>query len=358
MPRRYGITPASALQQAQREQAPLENQSFCPLPAPTGSPPFRLSTSELEIPPADGARVLHVIGDCGGVLDPDPQSDVAAALVAELDNPPAAGAASLLYIVGDVVYFNGDESQYGPQFYEPYAKYNRPIVAIPGNHDGDNSDDPSVPSLSGFVENFCSTTPHLDPEAEETNRDTMTLPNVYWTLSDPLVTIVGLYTNVPAGGVVEPDQAAWLAGELKAAPSDAALIVTLHHPPYSCDVMHGGSAGMGRLLDQAFAIAARQPQLVLSGHVHNYQRFTRSLGAQQLPYVVIGNGGYHNLHEMAPGAVAGLAVTADTKLEAWCDDQWGYLRLEIGADAINGEFVAVAKDGTVTPRSDTFTITV
>ena len=97
---------------------------------------------------------------------------------------------------------------------------------------------------------------------------------------------------------------------------------------------------------------------MLSGHVHNYQRFTRSLGAQQRPSVVIGNGGYHNLHEMAPGAVAGLAVTADTKLEAWCDDQWGYLRLEIGADAINGEFVAVAKDGTVTPRSDTFTITV
>lgn len=339
------MTPGTALEQAQRESVALENQAFCPLPAPTGSAPFRMQTSEIELPPAaSGTRVLHVIGDCGGVLDPDPQRFVAAAIVAD--------TADLLYVVGDVVYFNGDESQYGPQFYEPYASYNRPIVAIPGNHDGDNSDNPSVPSLTAFVQNFCAPSPHLDQQAEETNRDTMTQPNVYWTLRDPLFTIIGLYTNVPAGGVVQSDQAAWLASELAAAPADAALIVTLHHPPYSCDTMHGGSASMGRLLDGAFA-QGRRPHLILSGHVHNYQRFSRG----QLPYVVIGNGGYHNLHTMAPGAVAGLQVSADTVLEAWCDDKWGYLRLEVTQAQIAGEFVAVAKDGSVTRAVNTFTVT-
>ena len=355
MQRRYGVAPATALEQAQHTHEALENQAFCPLPPPTGKPPFRLATSELGIAPGP-TRVLHVLGDVGGIMDPDPQQQVADALVADISSPPPGGAADLLYIVGDVVYFNGDESQYGPQFYEPYVHYNRPILAIPGNHDGDNSDDPSVASLSAFVANFCAPAPHLDPQAEETNRDTMTQPNVYWTLTDPLVTIVGLYTNVPSGGVVEPDQVAWLAGELAAAPAGVALIVALHHPPYSADAMHGGSAEMGAMLDGAFEQAGREPDLVLTGHVHNYQRFIRAREGRQLPYVVIGNGGYHNLHAMAAGAARGLQVTADTTLEQWCDTQWGFLRLEITATAIACEFVAVAKDGTVTRDSDSFTI--
>ena len=88
-------------------------------------------------------------------MDPHPQIDVAAALTFDLTAEPRP---AFLYHLGDVVYFNGDESQYGPQLYEPYAHYPVPIFAIPGNHDGDNSDDLSVPSLSAFVLNFCSPT--------------------------------------------------------------------------------------------------------------------------------------------------------------------------------------------------------
>lgn len=51
---------------------------------------------------------------------------------------------------------------------------------------------------------------------------------------------------------------------------------------------------MGDALDVAFDASGRVPDLVLSGHVHNYQRFTRTLtSSQTLPYIVIGNGGYH-----------------------------------------------------------------
>jgi hypothetical protein len=35
---------------------------------------------------------------------------------------------------------------------------------------------------------------------------------------------------------------------------------------------------------------------VLSGHAHNYQRFTRVLQAMQIPYIIAGNGG----HAVAP----------------------------------------------------------
>ena len=179
--------------------APLAARAFVPLPAPTGAAPYRLSSTTLGLPAA-ATRVLHVVGDSGGVQDPNPQMHVAAAMIADL----AEHGVELLYHLGDVIYFYGDETEYGVQFYEPYAHYLAPIVAIPGNHDGENSDDPSVPSLHAFVENFCSTSPHLDPQAHETNRDTMDQPNVCWTLVDELVTIVGLYTNVPEGGVLAP----------------------------------------------------------------------------------------------------------------------------------------------------------
>jgi predicted phosphodiesterase len=355
-PRRVGIPPTSADAQAQKLQAPLPTQAFAPLPSPTGAYPFRLSTQALGIAAAE-SRVLHLVGDTGGVKDPNPQMHVAAAMIADR----ATSGAELFYVLGDVIYFNGDESEYGAQFYEPYAHYLAPIVAIPGNHDGDNSDDPSVPSLSAFVENFCSTTPHLDPQARETNRDTMDQPNVYWTLTDELFTILGLYTNVPEGGVIAQDQAEWLAAELRAAPTSRALLVVLHHPPYSCDNTHGGSAAMGHVLDTAFAAAGRSADIVVTGHVHNYQRFTRTIGAAQVPYIVVGTGGYHNLYAVASDPSGGpvrtpFRVAADAVLETFCDDHWGFLRLTITAATIAGEFVAVARDGTVTPRQDTFTL--
>jgi acid phosphatase type 7 len=357
-PRRFGIPPRTVEQQAQKFHAFQSNQKFEPLPAPTGPLPYRLATSEIGIAPAAGQRVFHVTGDTGGVKDARHQLDVAAAMIEDLRSGEGP-APSFFFHVGDVVYFNGDESQYGPQFYEPYAHYNLPIVAIPGNHDGDNSDDTSVPSLTGFVENFCSPTPHLDPQAGETNRDTMTQPNVFWTLTDELVSIVGLYTNVPEGGQVHQDQVEWLIAELEAAPTGCALIVALHHPPYSADAHHGGSARMGALLDEVFQRSHRVPDMVLSGHVHNYQRFTRTIAGRQIPYIVAGAGGYHNLHRMAATAsgpldVLPFKVTEDCELEAYCDDRWGFLRLSVTPGQIAGEYTAVDKNGAVTQRVDTF----
>jgi hypothetical protein len=37
---------------------------------------------------------------------------------------------------------------------------------------------------------------------------------------------------------------------------------------------------------------------VLSGHAHNYQRFTRHHGQAQVPYIICGNGG-HGLAKLA-----------------------------------------------------------
>ena len=256
----------------------------------------------------------------------------------------AQSAPAFVYHVGDLVYFNGDEADYPSQFYEPYAHLNTAIIGIPGNHDGDNSDNTSVPSLSAFMSNLCAATASLPAGSEEYNRDTETQPNCHWTLRAQAVTIVGCYSNVPSGGVIEPEQAAWLASELGAAPAGVPLIVALHHPPYSADAHHGGSAQMGQVLDTAFPSAGRTPDLVLSGHVHDYQRFTRTMpdGSTQLPYVVIGNGGYHNLHKLAAGAVAGEQLGDGVVFEAGDDSNWGFLSLTSNGSQIQAEYVSVA----------------
>jgi hypothetical protein len=205
--------------------------------------------------------------------------------------------------------------------------------------------------------NLCATSPTLPAGAEEYNRDTETQPNCYWTFSSEALTIIGCYSNVPSGGVIEPDQAAWLESELKAAPPGVPLIVSLHHPPYSVDAFHGGSATMGEVLDTAFQGSGRTPDLVLSGHVHDYQRFTRTMpdGSTTLPYIVIGNSGYHNLHKFAPGSNPGEELDTGVVFEFGDDANWGFLTLTSDGAKLTATYSHVAKDGTVTPHVDSFT---
>jgi acid phosphatase type 7 len=351
--RRFGIGPATAIEQAQRDQTTGVAEPFQPLPKPTGAPPYHLALSAVAPKLSPTQRTFHVIGDHGGIKDPNPQAEVVKAMIADMaaqSIPP-----EFCYSVGDVVYFNGAKIEYPPQFFEAYAHYNLPILAIPGNHDGDPEEDGET-SLQAFMRYFCDPTPRLLPEVAEYNRDTMDQPNVFWTLEDELVSIIGLYSNVPSGGVIHPDQSEWLTAELKAAPAGRALIVALHHPPYSSDAHHGGSEQMGKILDQAFSAAGRHPDLVLCGHVHNYQRFTRTLAGRELPYIVCGAGGYHNLHAMASGATPGLRVTPDCVLTQFDASQWGFLRLAVTASGIGGEYTGVDKEGRVTPHVDSFDI--
>ena len=92
--------------------------------------------------------------------------------------------------------------------------------------------------------NFAAFAPAQSPDARDVPRLTMTQPNCYWTLTSTLVTIVGLYSNVPENGYIDSEQAAWFARELSAAPTDRPLIVTSHHPGAVLDRYHGGSAPM------------------------------------------------------------------------------------------------------------------
>lgn len=322
------------------------HQPFRALPSPTGMLPYRLPLEQVVPIDADAtALVFHMVGDTGGVKTPVPQLNVARAMEKDLHSMEAAPPV-FFYHLGDVVYFDGEADQYYPQFYDAYANYHAPIMAIPGNHDGDISREMEanhVPSLAAFVDNFCARIAHHTPDARDVERDAMTQPNVYWTLEAPLVTVVGLYTNVPEGGSLDPNQIAWFETELHEAPRDRPLLVAMHHPIYSVDGHHSGSEYLHRILDDAVQQTGRKPDAVFAAHVHNYQRFTRSWQGWEVPFIVAGGGGYHNLHRVLPGVKPGPqgAPEDPVTLETFCDHLYGYLRLEVTKTRLKGAYYTV-----------------
>jgi hypothetical protein len=361
MSRHIGLPPASqvrAADQLQKTYPPAAGVQ----PLPTGQP-GRATGVEVGIKDPGTEITFLVVGDTGGIENPTPQDHVAAALEQAVD----AGGVAFIDHVGDICYYNGDPGQWVPQFYQPYAHVRTPIVGIAGNHDGDPTGGVPGAGISSFMANMCASTPAAppgDPDLEF-GRDTQTQPYCDWTLDLDAVTIIGVWSNVPSGGHLYPSQTAWLQAELAAAPTDRPVIVQLHHPPYSVDAHHGGSATMGAALDAVFEAAKRWPQLVLSGHVHDMQRFTRVVDlpngpagaySQPVSYIVIGNGGYRNLHELAGDATPGEQLGGGVTFEYGDASGWGYLKLTIASARIAGEYVQVARDGTVTHGADTFTI--
>ena len=301
------------------------SEDLQPVPKPS-TPQPQLSLADVLDPAlvdviTNAKRIsFHAVGDTGAAkVDPFQsaaraianEASVADAMSADVRKGGLAGPAFFFHL-GDVVYYFGEGRYYYDQFYEPFRAYDRPIFAIPGNHDGmvfgSKPDTPSVKTLTAFLRNFCAARPGPSPDAGTIVRTTMTQPGVYFTLDAPFVSIIGLYTNVLEGpGVissqggtyptVNDDQLAFLTAELtRLAPArkalERAVIVATHHPPASVDSAHGGTTGLADDIDKACHDAGFWPDAVLSGHAHLYQRFTRATGGRQFPYVVAGSGGF------------------------------------------------------------------
>lgn len=342
----------------QLHTAPQRDTHYRQFSEGPGAPPYQLDLKEI-IPAGDYDSIvrnkkltLHFNGDMGGIQYAVPQELVAKGMEADFSSGRSGSEKpAFLYIVGDCVYFNGEVKEYYKQFYQPYEFYPAPIFAVPGNHDGENL--PDDDTLKGFVRNFCAEHPVKMPESGDSHRTAMVQPNVYWTLLTPLASFVGLYTNVPAGGEVRSPQTEWLASQLRTLPRSRPVIVTMHHPIYSAHDHHSGSTYMKQMMAKAVkAAGGRHPEMVVAGHVHDYQRLTKHLpNGGQAPYLVTGAGGYHNLHQVikvngehiVPPVVfhdkEGEAVT----LERYSDDRFGFLRMEITDRLVTSKFYTVPR---------------
>lgn len=319
---------------------------------------------------ANGQIVFHSVGDTGNTRSTHPQSLVADKMASDYGDSDPKGIPAFFYHLGDVVYSFGEAQYYYDQFYEPYRDYPAPIFSIAGNHDGMVAPGTSTPTLQAFLENFCSIgqAPHKTPEAGGLPRTAMIQPGVYFTLEAPFVRILGLYSNrLESPGIISTQGSAsspitdcqldFLRAALqrvKTQPFKGALIIAVHHPPYSSGGTHPGSPRMLQDIDTVCKAEGVWPHAVLSAHAHNYQRFTRILNPgsnneMQIPFLVAGGGG-HNVNPLTHSGSAVLRTplrenqqelkggSDQVVLENYDDQNYGYLRIIVDPSQLRIEY--------------------
>jgi len=156
-------------------------------------------------------------------------------------------------------------------------------------------------------------------------------------------------------------QQQWLISQLKQASPSTCIIVTIHQPPYSLDKTHGGYPSIGDVIDQAADAAGVWPHAICSGHVHNYQRFTRQVHIQDkqraIPYLVAGAGGYANtpnlLHKLQrdaqknPVPCPSPTLDPNVELRGYNEIDPGFLRVTVTATELTAEYFTVPFTGSV-----------
>ena len=293
-----------------------------------------IDTDENQQIVSSGKMSFAMVG-CSG--DPETQTNTGAVAQAIT----AAGDTSFFYHLGDIIYLekgsdattDGSDTVDTPplwntQFYAPYTNYAKRIVSIPGNHDGKSS------PITNYLEAFCSDPSHWpQPWAGNTTdqRPAMIQPYVYWRLDTPLAYIVGLYSNIVNGGMLDDPtrysdftkgpQYQWLVGELRSVAAansqnspKRAVLLAVHYPPYSgasnFNVRGEPSQGptpnasnapyLAVALQQAFADSGQRPDAIFSAHAHLFQRLTYTFAdGTVMPCLVAGCGGHSPLEVLS-----------------------------------------------------------
>jgi hypothetical protein len=348
-----------------------------PFPAPRGGVEPRLTLQQvfgdnrraIKNIMANGQVVFHATGDCGSTRGPQSQNEVADKMADDFQESDAKEIPQFNLLLGDVVYNFGEAQYYYDQFYEPYRDYPAPILACAGNHDGMVSPEAHATSLSAFLRNFCAASFGVTPEAGGLSRTAQIQPGVFFTFEAPFVRVLVLYSNtledpgVIAGPQIGQSQLDFLRAALqrvKAEKYTGALLIADHHPPYTVS-QHGWSVELLAQIDALCEEAGVWPHAFLSGHAHNYQRFTRHRGdGTQIPYVVCGNGG-HNLARLVrkgqpplrtPQIIqAASGKTDQVVLENYDDQHYGYLRIVATATQLRIEYHP-ASDGPAAKTPD------
>jgi len=325
-----------------------------------------------------GQITFHAVGDTGAsnVGKYGRELNVADQVTTDTHIADPGNKPAFLFHLGDVVYDFGEAQYYYDQFYEPYRNYPAPIFAIPGNHDSfivPNTPPDQTP-LTTFARNFCSPKPVITAEAKSLHRTAMTQPGVYYALDAPFVRIIALFSNaLEDPGLISSEKGKWkgvpdvqlafLTAQLQRIKKEnftGALLIASHHPPftYSPPAKAGGSGGnhgcSSDMLAEIDSICLQEgvyPHAYLSGHAHNYQRYTRTVNFNgkdyDVPFIVCGDGG-HNVNplvqaskgkpakEPANGSKVNYleakkpAVKATgLLLERYDDQNYGYLRIAV-----------------------------
>jgi Calcineurin-like phosphoesterase len=337
-----------------------------------------------------GQIVFHSAGDTGSTsaaLGIQDEYSVIDKMIADFDEKDPTAVPRFFYHLGDVVYSFGEHEFYYDQFYDAFRNYPAPIFAIPGNHDGlvapvGNQFGPASSTLSAFKANFCAEQFQHSTDAVSLVRTTMIQPGAYFTLEAPFVRILGIYSNMLENpGVISstvnpqtgqptfPELSDIQLNYLKAALTrvqqqkfTGAVILAVHHPPYTFG-KHIESIVMLKEIDAICEKVGVWPHAVFSGHAHNYQRYTRTLGKRQIPYIVCGNGGHPPLQKLSVDTTlrTPIPMPAFTQperkdsvtLDNYDFNSFGYLRVIVDTTQLRIEYHPEG-DGVTTKTPDDF----
>ncbi len=226
-----------------------------------------------------------------------------------------------LVICSDVIYPAGDIEDYEAKFYEPYKDYQRPIYALPGNHDW-------YDGLNGFMYHLCGTeasalavtedralswkerlrrllwrkpkvAPSRLPERERTEGDPRSKQrSPYLAIEAGPLLIVGIDTGI--SGDIDREQGGWLRKISRE--SDKPKILLTGKPIYVDGEYHPGMIEGGGTVDEIVRDPEHNYVAVIGGDTHNYQRYRVKVEGREDPihYIVSGGGGafMHATHKI------------------------------------------------------------
>jgi hypothetical protein len=350
-------------------------------PAPRGLPEPRLTLEQVFGGNAtaisniqhNGQIVFHSGGDCGSTKGPEHQNEVTDKMVADFNETDPREVPQFNLLLGDVVYSFGEAQYYYDQFYEPYRNYPAPILAAAGNHDGMISPEAHAASLAAYLRNFCAPGGQfqVSPDAGGLSRTAQIQPGVFFTFEAPFARIIVLYSNtledpgVIANANIGDSQIKFLRAALNRVNTEnycGALLIADHHPAYTAGGRHGWSIEMLAQIDEVCEETGVWPHALISGHAHNYQRFTRTRSnGMQIPYVICGNIG-HGIQRLgkkgqvlrAPQIIQSASEGVDQVVFENYDDQgYGYLRIIVDANQLRIEYHP-ASDGPDAKTPDDF----
>jgi hypothetical protein len=317
------------------------------------------SASEIT---AAGAMSFHLGGDTGAPVH-GMQQPIADIMTEDYNVHDHIKSPAFFLHLGDVIYYENTTEGYHKQFYEPYKKYPGKIIAIPGNHDGEmfkyneNNQPPTGQkfSLAAFIDNFCRSKAEVPEAATTIYRQMVAQPGVYWWLKTDLIDIIGLYSNVSEGpGYIvttsDSSQKNWLQKTLKAIAAERkqtdishkALLIAVHHPPFSA-AGHKSSTEMLHDIDACCIAAGILPDAFVSGHSHNYQHFERNVNCNDksisVPFLIVGDSG-HNADPVISGNVPNSPIPKNVTVGKSLDG-YGYMIAKVTRKKLSFEFYEV-----------------